>query len=79
MLIQTVIFLFFLFLTYAIFLLTSRKSDARQERLQKRVAEALQDFSAQEHEIQISRESFALPFRESPPDFRRSLAEYAWR
>lgn len=56
MLIQTVIFLFFLFLTYAIFLLTSRKSDARQERLQKRVAEALQDFSAQEHEIQISRE-----------------------
>jgi tight adherence protein B len=56
MLISTVVFLFFLFLTYALFLLTSRKSDARQERLQKRVAEALQDFGSQEHAIQISRE-----------------------
>lgn len=56
MLLSTLVFLFFLFLTYALFLLTSRKSDARQERLQKRVAEALQDFSAQEHEIRIARE-----------------------
>ena len=57
MLIQTVVFLFFLFLTYAIFLLTSRKSDARQERLQKRVAEALQDFGAhEENGIRIARE-----------------------
>lgn len=56
MLISTLVFLFFLFLTYALFLLTSRKSDARQQRLQKRVAEALQDFGSQEHQIQISRE-----------------------
>jgi tight adherence protein B len=56
MLISTLVFLFFLFLTYAIFLLTSRKDDARHVRLQKRVAEALQDFSSQDHDIQISRE-----------------------
>ena len=56
MLISTLIFLFFLFLTYAIFLLTSRKADARQMLLQKRVAEALQDFGSQDHEIQIYRE-----------------------
>jgi tight adherence protein B len=56
MLISTIVFLFFLFLTYAIFLLTSRKADARQVRLQKRVAEALQDFDSQDHEVQISRE-----------------------
>jgi len=40
---STTIFLFFLFLTYAVFLLASRKSDARQARLQQRVAEALQE------------------------------------
>jgi tight adherence protein B len=56
MLLSTVVFLFFLFLTYALFLLTSRKADARQERLQKRVAEALQGFDGQEHQVQISRE-----------------------
>ena len=56
MLISTVVFLFFLFLTYAIFLLTSRKDDARQLRLQKRVAEALQDFGGEDGEINISRE-----------------------
>lgn len=56
MLISTVVFLFFLFLTYALFLLTSRKADARQVRLQQRVAEALQDFGAQENEIAIARE-----------------------
>ena len=56
MLISTVVFLFFLFLTYAIFLLTSRKADARQVRLQKRVAEALHDFGAQDQEIVIARE-----------------------
>src|SRR5215210_1278582 len=43
MLISTTIFLFFLFLTYALFLVASRKSDARHSRLQQRVAEALQD------------------------------------
>src|SRR5882724_11167761 len=43
MLMSTTIFLLFLFLTYAVFLLASRKSDARQARLQQRVAEALQE------------------------------------
>src|SRR5215213_7981622 len=56
MLISTLVFLFFLFLTYAIFLFTSRKSDAREVRLQKRVAEALQDLGTQDHQVQISRE-----------------------
>jgi tight adherence protein B len=39
---STVVFLFFLFLTYAVFLLASRKSEARHARLQHRVDEALQ-------------------------------------
>lgn len=56
MLLSTIIFLFFLFLTYSLFLLASRKSDARQQRLQKRVAEVLQDFGSPSYEIQISRE-----------------------
>ncbi|HJY28832.1 MAG TPA: type II secretion system F family protein [Pyrinomonadaceae bacterium] len=56
MLISTVVFLFFLFLTYAVFLLTSRKADLRSMRLQKRVAEALSDFGSQEHDVQISRD-----------------------
>jgi len=57
MLISTVIFLFFLFLTYALFLLASRKSDARDQRLEQRVAEALQDSesTAFEGEVQITR------------------------
>ncbi len=55
MLISTIVFVFFLFLTYALFLLASRKSDARQERLQQRVAEVLQDFGSAA-EITISRE-----------------------
>ncbi len=57
MLISTIIFLFFLFLTYALFLLVSRKSDARDERLEQRVAEALRESdSAYEGEIQITRD-----------------------
>ena len=56
MLLSTLIFLFFLFLTYAIFLLTTRKADLRQMRLQKRVAEALQDLGSQDPELQLSRE-----------------------
>lgn len=56
MFISTVVFLFFLFLVYALFLLASRKSDARQERLQQRVAEALQGLHSADKEIQISRE-----------------------
>jgi len=56
MLISTTIFLFFLFLTYALFLLASRKSDARYSRLQQRVAEALQDSENTTQEpVQISR------------------------
>jgi len=56
MLISTVVFLFFLFLTYALFVMASRKSDARQARLERRVAEALQDFGQQDSHLQISRE-----------------------
>jgi tight adherence protein B len=43
MLVSTTIFLFFLLLTYALFLLSTRKSEARSARLQQRVAEALKD------------------------------------
>jgi tight adherence protein B len=56
MLISTVVFLFFLFLVYALFLLASRKSDARQDRLQQRVAEALRGLSSSDEAIQISRD-----------------------
>jgi tight adherence protein B len=54
----TLIFLFFLFLTYALFLMGSRKADARQARLQQRVAEALQENSelTLEQTIQITRD-----------------------
>ena len=43
MLLSTSVFLFFLFLTYAIFLMGSRKPYLRQERLEQRVREALQE------------------------------------
>jgi len=43
MLISTIVFLFFLFGTYALFLLASRKQFADQERLEQRVREALQE------------------------------------
>ena len=58
MLLSTLIFLFFLFLTYALFLMASRKADARQVRLQQRVAEALQENSelTLEQTIQITRD-----------------------
>jgi tight adherence protein B len=58
MLISTTVFLFFLFLTYAAFLFASRKSDARQDRLQQRVAEALQESPTRSFDeaIQITRE-----------------------
>ncbi len=56
MLISTTVFLFFLFLVYTVFLVASRKSDARQERLQQRVAEALQGLRSSDGEIQISRD-----------------------
>jgi tight adherence protein B len=58
MLISTIIFLFFLFLTYALFLLASRKSDAREERLDQRVAEALResDTGSFDGEVQITRD-----------------------
>lgn len=78
MLLSTLIFLFFLFLTYAVFLLTSRKADARQMRLQKRVAEALQDIGPEDHEITISREDSIGGYRTvnkilSPLDFIKKL------
>jgi tight adherence protein B len=56
MLISTVVFLFFLFLVYAFFLLASRKTDARQERLHQRVAEALRGLTSSDEAIQISRD-----------------------
>ena len=57
MLFSTSVLLFFLFLTYALFLLASRKSDARQARLDRRIAEALRDTTRPTDEvIQISRE-----------------------
>ncbi len=58
MLISTIIFLFFLCLTYALFLLASRKSDARQERLQQRVSEALEESNllSVDEAIRITRE-----------------------
>ena len=55
MLISTVVFLFFLFLVYALFLLATRKSDARQDRLQQRVADALRDTKPSDDPIQIAR------------------------
>jgi tight adherence protein B len=56
--IYTFIFLFFLLLTYALFLLGSRKSDARSARLQQRVAEALQESStlSLDEALQITRD-----------------------
>jgi tight adherence protein B len=57
MLLSTSIFLFFLFISYALFLLASRKSDARQARMEQRIAEALRDTTRTTDEaIQISRE-----------------------
>lgn len=56
MLISTIVFLFFLFLTYALFLFASRKSDARQLRLQQRVAQALESFNPSDESVQIARE-----------------------
>ena len=55
MLITTFVFLFFLFLTFALFLLATRKSDARHVRLQQRVAQALQE-TRPETVVQLARE-----------------------
>ena len=57
MLLSTIIFLFFLFLGYALFLLASRKSDERHARMERRIAEALRDTARTTDEaIQISRD-----------------------
>jgi len=56
MLISTFVFLFFLFLVYALFLVASRKTHARQERLEQRVTEALQGLNTTVDPIQISRD-----------------------
>ncbi len=55
MLISTTVFLFILFFTYAVFLLASRKSDARHERLRQRVVEALQESGSADELIQLYR------------------------
>lgn len=55
MLISTVVFLFILFLVFALFLLATRKSDARQLRLQQRVAQALQETPSDDF-VRIARE-----------------------
>jgi tight adherence protein B len=57
MLLSTSIFLFFLFLSYALFLLASRKADERHARMERRIAEALRDTDRTTDEaIQISRD-----------------------
>lgn len=58
MLVSTSILLFFLLLTYALFLLSTRKSEARSARLQQRVAEVLQDswMLSADDAVQILRE-----------------------
>jgi tight adherence protein B len=57
MLLSTTIFLFFLFSTYGIFLLMTRKQDERDERMEQRVKEALQEtFDTSEGAVQITRE-----------------------
>ena len=57
MLLSTSIFLFFLFLSYALFVLASRKSDERHARMERRIAEALRDTARTTDEaIQISRD-----------------------
>lgn len=55
--ISTVVFLFFLCLTFAAYALLTRKSDIRSARLQQRVAEALHDYAATPPEdVLLSRE-----------------------
>jgi len=57
MLLSTTIFLFCLFITYALFLVATRKSDDRQARLRRRVTEALQESNGFETEVvRLSRE-----------------------
>jgi tight adherence protein B len=69
--IPTFVFLFFLFLTYGLFLLASRKSDARHERLVKRVTEALGDSRHSPDEfVEIAREDTIG----GPPAINRLLA-----
>ncbi len=71
MLISTSVLLFFLLLTYALFLLVSRKSDARQARMERRIAEALRDTTSSPDEaIQISREDLMA----SNPTINRLLS-----
>jgi tight adherence protein B len=57
MLLSTTIFLFCLFITYALFLVATRKSDDQQARLRRRVAEALQESTDSDTDIvHISRD-----------------------
>ena len=55
--IASVVFLFFLFLTFAAYALLSRKSDVRSVRLEQRVAEALKDSAlADDEHVGLARE-----------------------
>ncbi|HEV8427398.1 MAG TPA: type II secretion system F family protein [Pyrinomonadaceae bacterium] len=58
MLVSTTILLFFLLLTYALFLLSTRKSEARSARLQQRLAEVLQEsrMLSENEAVQITRD-----------------------
>ena len=76
MLVSTSILLFFLLLTYAIFLLTSRKSEARSARLQQRVNEALKDswMLPPDQAVQITREDSIS----SNPTLNRLLSKFTF-
>lgn len=76
--IATFIFLFFLFLTLAGYLLVTRKSEVRSARLQQRVAEALRGSSDLDSEFQLTRQESlsGIPFFDrllAPINFARSL------
>lgn len=80
MLVSTAILLFFLLLTYALFLLSTRKSEARSARLQQRLKEVLQDsrMLAENEAVQITRDdsiggSAALNRLLSPLGFVKKL------
>jgi tight adherence protein B len=79
MLLSTSIFLFFLFLSYALFLIASRRSDERHARMERRIAEALRDMNRTTDEaIKISRENMisnnaTINRLLSPLDFAKRL------
>jgi hypothetical protein len=57
LLIPFVVFLACLFITYALYLLSSRKSDARKARLDERLAEAIRSSAAtSDIDVQLARQ-----------------------